>query len=76
MGPNAIATTPPQVHALYALLGEYGVRVPDVDKAGYASLGAVYGGLKAAREEVEAGREAAVAKYSGELEAGASRDGC
>jgi len=27
-----------QIHAMYALLAEYKIKVPDVDRAGYASL--------------------------------------
>ncbi|WIA13579.1 hypothetical protein OEZ85_007146 [Tetradesmus obliquus] len=59
-----------QVHAVYALLDEYKIKVPDVDRAGYASLDSTYAGLKALMEEVEAGKEEAVAKYSAGLESG------
>eukprot|EP00882_Tetradesmus_deserticola_P025650 GHRQ01028192.1.p1 GENE.GHRQ01028192.1~~GHRQ01028192.1.p1 ORF type:complete len:320 (+),score=96.49 GHRQ01028192.1:316-1275(+) len=59
-----------QVHAVYALLDEYKIKVPDVDRAGYASLDSTYAALKALMEEVEAGREEAVAKYSAGLELG------
>jgi dynein heavy chain len=61
-----------QVHAVYALLDEYKIKVPDVDRAGYASLDSTYAGLKALMEEVEAGKEEALAKYSAGLESGAS----
>jgi dynein heavy chain len=59
-----------QVHAVYALLDEYKIKMPDVDRAGYASLDSTYAGLKALMEEVEAGKEEAVAKYSAGLESG------
>lgn len=59
-----------QVHALYALLEEYKIKVPDVDKAGYASLDSTYAGLKALMEEVEGAKEESVAKYSSGLETG------
>jgi hypothetical protein len=55
---------------VYALLDEYKIKVPDVDRAGYASLDSTYAGLKALMEEVEAGKEEAVAKYSAGLESG------
>jgi hypothetical protein len=55
---------------VYALLDEYKIKVPDVDRAGYASLDSTYAGLKVLMEEVEAGKEEAVAKYSAGLESG------
>jgi hypothetical protein len=60
---------------VYALLDEYKIKVPDVDRAGYASLDSTYAGLKALMEEVEAGKEEAVAKYSAGLESGQQQMG-
>lgn len=60
---------------MYALLDEYKIKVPDVDRAGYASLDSTYAGLKALMEEVEAGKEEAVAKYSAGLESGGRQAG-
>lgn len=60
-----------QVHAIYGLLEEYGIKVPDVDRAGFATMDSSYASLKALMEEVEAAKEAAVNKYGAELETGA-----
>lgn len=60
-----------QVHALFALLDEYKVRVPDEHRAGFATMDSSYGALKALAEDAEGGKDAAVAKYSAELAAGA-----
>jgi hypothetical protein len=59
-----------QVHALYALLDEYAIKVPDVDRAGYATMDSSYAALKALLEDVEANKDASISKYSGELETG------
>lgn len=59
-----------QVHALYALLDEYSVKVPDVDRAGYATLDSSYAALKALVEEVEGNKDACINNYSAELETG------
>lgn len=67
---NWAAVCSPQVHALYALLDDYKIKVPDVDRAGYASLDSTYAGLKALMEEVEGGKEESIAKYSAGLETG------
>lgn len=56
---------------MYALLDEYKIKVPDVDKAGYVSLDSTYAGLKALMEEVEAAKEENIGKYSSTLEQGA-----
>ncbi len=59
-----------KITALYCLLDEAGVSVPAEDRAALSTLGAAYGALRAAAEEVEAGKEAASARYLMELEAG------
>lgn len=59
-----------QIHAIYALLNEYRIKVPDVDKAGYASLDSTYAGLKAVMQEVEGAKGDNVNKYSIGLQAG------
>lgn len=58
------------MHALYALLDEYSVKVPDVDRAGYATLDSSYVALKALVEEVEGNKDACISNYSAELETG------
>lgn len=63
-----------QVHALYALLDEYRVKVPDVDRAGYATMDSSYAALKALVEDVEGNKDASISKYSAELEAGEAWD--
>jgi hypothetical protein len=62
-----------QVHALYALLDEYSVKVPDVDRAGYATLDSSYAALKALLEEVEGNKDEHIGSYSAELETGGWR---
>lgn len=59
-----------QVHALYALLDEYAIKVPDVDRAGYATMDSSYAALKALLEDVEGNKDASISKYSAELETG------
>lgn len=59
-----------QVHALYALIDEYKVKVPDVDRAGYATMDSAYAALKVLVEDVEGSKDAFINKHSGELEAG------
>jgi hypothetical protein len=59
-----------QIHAMYALLAEYKIKVPDVDRAGYASLDPAYQNLKQLKEEVDSGKEQAISKYSTDLVAG------
>eukprot|EP00879_Flechtneria_rotunda_P011573 GHRR01012088.1.p1 GENE.GHRR01012088.1~~GHRR01012088.1.p1 ORF type:complete len:1024 (+),score=420.33 GHRR01012088.1:512-3583(+) len=59
-----------QIHELYALLDEYSIKVPDVDKAGYVSLDNTYSGLKVMMEEVEGAKEEAVGRYSTDLSLG------
>jgi hypothetical protein len=61
-----------QVHALYALLDEYAIKVPDVDRAGYATMDSSYAALKALLEDVEGNKDASSSKYSAELETGGS----
>lgn len=58
------------MHALYALLDEYKIKVPDVDRAGYATMDTSYASLKALLEDVEANKDQSVSKYSAELETG------
>jgi hypothetical protein len=60
-----------QVHAAFGLLDDYGIAVADVTRAGFSSMDSSYATLRALREEVEAGKEAAVAKHGSGLEAGA-----
>lgn len=61
------------MHALYALLDEYSVKVPDVDRAGYATLDSSYVALKALVEEVEGNKDACISNYSTELETGVNQ---
>lgn len=60
-----------QVHALQALLDEYSIKLPDVDRAGYATMDSSYAALKALVEEVEANKDASISKYGAELDTGA-----
>lgn len=60
------------MHALYALLDEYSVKVPDVDRAGYATMDSAYAALKALVEEVEGNKDASISKYSAQLDTGTS----
>lgn len=60
----------PQVHALHALLDEYSIKLPDVDRAGYATMDSTYAALKALVEEVEGNKDASISKYGAELDTG------
>lgn len=62
------------MHALYALLDEYNIKVPDVDRAGYATMDSSYAALKALVEEVEGNKDASIGKYSAELETGGPKE--
>jgi hypothetical protein len=59
-----------EVHNLYALLDDFRIKVPDVDRASYATLDSSYALLKTIMEELDGNKEEAVQKYSAELEAG------
>jgi hypothetical protein len=63
-----------EVHNLYGLLDEFGIKVPDVDRASYATLDSSYALLKTIMEELDGNKEEAVQKYSAELEAGEQGD--
>ncbi|KAI8465887.1 MAG: dynein heavy chain 7 [Monoraphidium minutum] len=66
----ALEAAAAEVHAAYALLEEHGLAPPAEDKAAYAGLEGAHAALRALAEEVEGGRDAAVAQYSAELDAG------
>jgi hypothetical protein len=59
-----------QVHALYALLDEYSIKLRDVDRAGYATMDSSYASLKALMGEVEGNKDASINKYGAELDTG------
>ncbi|GBF88264.1 dynein heavy chain axonemal protein, partial [Raphidocelis subcapitata] len=67
---KALEAAVSEVHALYALLEEHALAVAPEDRAAYASLSAAVATLRAAAEEAEGGRAAAVAQYSAQLDAG------
>lgn len=55
---------------MYALLEDYKIKVPDVDRAGYATMDSAYASLKALVEDVEGTKDALISKYSAELDTG------
>lgn len=59
-----------EIHDLYALIDEYEIAVPAMDRAAYATLDSTYNNLKTTMEEVEGAKEENVSKYSSALESG------
>ncbi|MEW5314024.1 MAG: hypothetical protein WDW38_005552 [Sanguina aurantia] len=59
-----------EIHDLYALIDEYSIQVPPIERAAFATLDSTYNSLKLVMEEVEGAREEDVAKYRFSLDAG------